>query len=79
MEPEQQAEWNAWLATRPETVQKLAAEFPPNTCFTFENRMAYVIGYTEDDKLIFSFVDPCKDYNRASKERHYICASHFRD
>ena len=69
----------AWIASRPECVQKLAQEFPLGTLITDENETRYfLIGYTEDDRLIISPVDPHEDYDRARDERSYICAEHLR-
>jgi hypothetical protein len=38
----------------------------------------YLCGYTEDDQLIISPINPWKDYERAISQRVYMCASHFR-
>lgn len=67
-----------WLRTRPESVQKLAAEFPINTALTIKGEKLHVIGYTEDDKLILSKTSLRDNYERAMKTKRYCCASHVR-
>lgn len=75
----------AWLATRPPCVQKLAAEFPINSAIDprltkhVGSEMYFVFGYTEDDRLVISAIDPHKDYEGALANRKYVCASHLRD
>jgi len=69
----------AWLASRPECVQKLAAEFPHGTQVTdASGTVFYLLGYTEDDRLIVSPISPFDDYDRAMEERTYVCAEHLR-
>lgn len=41
--------------------------------------MYFVFGYTEDDRLVISAIDPHKDYEGALANRKYVCASHLRD
>lgn len=69
----------AWLKERPECVQALAREFPVNISVEIGGALLYLIGYTEDDKLILSDVNPCLDYEQAIEQRQYLCASHLRD
>lgn len=80
MTPAQEQAWKEWIATRPECVQKLAAEFPPGTKIIFEGdgTIAFIIGYNEDDSLIITKVDPSRDYQKALEARRYICAEHLR-
>jgi len=67
-----------WLKTRPECVQKLAEEFPFTAMYNVEEPH-YLVGYTENDQLILSLIDPGKDYDRALEEKIYVCAEHFRE
>ena len=68
-----------WLAERPESVRKLAEEFPINTTVLLDGDLAYIMGYTEGDELIFSFIDPRKNYEKAVAERFLLCAKHVRE
>ena len=70
--------WEAWLATRPECVRKLAAEFPLGTEMDINGVIYYLIGYTENDMLIISNVNPWENYDQAYAARCHICAEHFR-
>jgi hypothetical protein len=67
-----------WLATRPASVQKLAAEFPPRTILIVKGITMHVMGWTEGDDLLVSPVDPYFDYDRAYATRQRLCASHAR-
>lgn len=74
--PEQAAEW---LKTLPESVRKLAAEFPLGMLLEGPNGEAWhLIGYTEDDMLIITPVNPGEDYDAAKEQRQRACASHYR-
>lgn len=64
-----------WIATRPDCVQKLAAEFPIGTKIDG----VYVIGWTENDMIVASPVHPRDDYNEALRRRVHICAAHLRN
>lgn len=68
----------AWLATRPESVRRLAAEFPLGSSFAVDGERLYLLGYTEEDMLIVSPVDPAVDYDGANASKKYLCASHCR-
>lgn len=58
-----------WLAGRPEAVQKLAREFPPGTSFNLpDGTQLHVIGYTDNDGVIASSVNPVKDFEGAMKK-----------
>ncbi len=70
--------WADWLKDRPESVQRLATEFPPDVGIVLEGVIHYVIGYTEGDRLILSPVDPSVDLEAAHEEKVYLCASHVR-
>lgn len=67
-----------WIASRPESVQRLAAEFPLGTVFDTGKGRWYLVGWTENDSLIVSRVDPRRDYEGAMNSKQYLCASHFR-
>ncbi len=55
-----------WLATRPASVQELAAEFPLATVFAGpKNQPLFLVGYNEDGYLIVSETDPHEDYEGA--------------
>jgi hypothetical protein len=71
----------AWLASRPESVQRLAREFPLDSMFNVNGQMYYLLGYTEQDVLILTPINPTTDdehYERAMKEQIFVCADHFR-
>ncbi len=63
-------ELEKWLADRPESVKALAREFPPGTVFIGvpNNTRVYVLGYTENDVVICSRVNPAEDYAAATKK-----------
>lgn len=68
-----------WLETRPDSVKKLHAEFPFGSTFQGPNgEHLYLLGYTEDDKLILSEANPGKDFEKARATQKFICASHYR-
>lgn len=70
--------WEAWLATRPECVRKLAAEFPLGTEIEINGVPHWLLGYTENDMLIISPINPGEDYDGACQAREWICAGHVR-
>jgi hypothetical protein len=70
-----QEQFDDWLATRPDSVQKLAKEFPLGTTFQFageEGPTLHLIGYTENDWLIVSRVDPFQDCEAARLVSEYL-------
>lgn len=72
-------EYERWLKTRPECVQALAAEFPPMMGVAGpDGEVLMVIGWTEDDKLIVSPINPGEDYEGSRAARKYVCAAHLR-
>ena len=74
------AVFDDWLATRPQSVRDLAAEFPLLTSVQMpDGKQMLVIGWTEGDSLIISPVDPRTDYDGAYSARTYLCAAHLRD
>lgn len=68
-----------WLSTRPQCVQRLAREFPLGSTFVIDDAFYYLVGYTEDDTLIITHINPDDHYDEAVKNRKYVCADHFRD
>jgi hypothetical protein len=71
-----------WLASRPESVRKLLAEFPMGTEIMIDDRPWWVIGATEDDILVISPVMPSDDreqYEAMMRLRKRLCADHLRD
>jgi hypothetical protein len=76
---ERKAALAAWIASRPECIQKLVAEFPLGTSFEMPGgRVLHLVGYNEGDTLIVSETDPHADYERATATQEYLCASHVR-
>ena len=70
--------FKAWLGSRPESVQKLAAEFPIGTVVKHDGKNLHLLGYNESDMLILSEIDPHVDYDGANESKVYICAEHLR-
>ena len=73
--------WDAWVASRPESVRRLIAEFPPMTLIVIDGENHWVMGYNESDQLIISNVDPHINgqYRKAQRAKRYICAHHLRE
>jgi hypothetical protein len=69
----------AWLETRPESVRKLAAEFPPEAVFDVNGTPMYVVSYTEGDELCVSPINPAEHAQAAFDARRMLCAGHLRD
>lgn len=67
-----------WLATRPESVRKLAAEFPLGTTFLIKGERFYLLGYNENDMIIISKINPHEEYDEALANKEYVCAEHVR-
>lgn len=67
-----------WLAARPESVQKLAREFPLHAPVALEGKNLWVIGWNESDMLILSPIRLDEDYDEAERQRVYLCADHLR-
>lgn len=63
--------YEAWLASRPASVQALASEFPIGTRFRDADETVWLIGYTETNELILSGVNPYLDWNAAVADRFY--------
>lgn len=66
--PEEQAEWDAWVASRPPVVADLCRRFPPNRLYllTSSNHRVTVHSYQEDGTLQ---VDVGGEYNKVMFER----------
>jgi hypothetical protein len=72
--------YGAWLASRPESVRAIALEFPLGLAVRVDGGpLLYLIGYTEDEKVIFSPVNPGANYAGALEDKVYLCASHLRE
>lgn len=57
---------DGWIASRPQCVQALVAEFPRGTSFREpDGTILWVIGYTETDEVILTRANPYHDYDRA--------------
>ena len=77
-EDERAAAMAAWLATRPECVRRLAAEFPPGTRLECRGRVLHVVGWTEQGSLVVCEPDPAEDWDAAMAAKEYVCAAHYR-
>lgn len=75
---EQAKEWQEWIASRPECVQRLIQEFPPMTRVIVDGRMLFVFAYTESDEILVSPINPSVDYEGAVASKEVICAKHLR-
>lgn len=49
LSPEMEAEWKAWVESRPEVVKKMAEQFPANRVFRFKTTGHNVILYSYDE------------------------------
>lgn len=67
-----------WLKTRPQEVQGLAREVPPDAKLMVKGVIFHVIGYSEGGLVIISKVDPDADYERAIAERAHLHIEHVR-
>jgi len=71
-----------WLKGRPEIIQKLAAEFPPDIPVYLNGELHQIIGYNEGDALVLypsTAIDnepSDSDWDESKIKR--ICASHLR-
>jgi len=70
-----------WYSTRPPQVRALMREFPIGDKVLMGDQILFIIGYTENDMLIVSPVDPkdesCSDEEMRAR-REYLCADHLR-
>jgi len=67
------------IGDQPARVRTLAREFPLGTTLRFRSgQPVYLLGWTVDDCLILSFVDPFKDYEGAMQTLMWVNAAHFR-
>ena len=69
----------AWLATCSPEARVLAREFPPGTRFEIEGQTWHLIGYTTEDELIVSSIDPREDFDGAHRARGYLSAAQVRE
>ena len=68
-----------WVASRPESVRKLAREFPLGMQIKKDGKLLVVIGWTESDLVILAELKKWqKDYDEAVKERQYAHAECMR-
>jgi hypothetical protein len=69
-----------WLSTRPESVQKLAREFPLCSRVSMPSgERWWLVGWTESDAVLVSPISPMEDYDASIEARQRLCASHLRD
>lgn len=71
--------YQEWFNSRPPQVQKLALEFPAGTTFDVKGVKHWVLGFTGNDYLLLSPIDPNEDYEGAYEAKIFACASHFRN
>lgn len=69
-----QEQWEQWVASRPEVVQRLIQKFPPGSRYLIEDRMHFLVGYTEGGGLLISTTNPYEDYEKAVKTADTLCA-----
>ncbi len=72
-------EYEAWLATRPPHVAKLARRFKPGTRIVTHKGPVFVVGYAQEKDgsvavLLTSETDPFEDYDKAIETRQCICS-----
>ena len=72
------ADWERWVATRPETIQALIKEFPPMQKVELGGVIHYVLGWREPDQIILSKFNPATSYSVAREAKVYLCAKHVR-
>jgi hypothetical protein len=78
-------EFQRWVASRPPLIQQAIARWPIGTTVLHNGERLYLIGWGETDgatsvddlRLIFSHTNPFVDYEAASSDRVYVCASHL--
>jgi len=74
-----------WLRSRPESIKRLAKEFPFGIVWRIGDKNLVIIGWNESDTVIFSRLylndDLTPDIDKifSQNERLYICAEHFRE
>jgi hypothetical protein len=65
--PEQQAEWDAWVASRPPVIQRLATKYPPTKLYRINTGHRVVIySYSEDGTVTVAVLGK---YNAIAFER----------
>lgn len=69
----------AWVASRPEAIKRLIAEFPPATTRVEIDGTPYVIcGYVEEGEQLVLMPQGCP-YRDRDARKIYLCAAHLRD
>lgn len=68
-----------WFKTLPEHIQPLAREFPLGQRIQDDERLVWVIGYTDGESLIVSPINPAEDMAQAMFYKEYMCAQCVRD
>ena len=79
------SQFDEWLEKRPESIKKLAAEFPFGTVWKIHAEDLVIVGWNEQDIVIFSklwSIGPDKELHIdrifLPESRIYICAEHLR-
>lgn len=71
--------WDAWVASRPPQIQAAIATYPPRgRCVLPGRGTCYVVGWRESEQdggvsVLFSPIDPGKDYDGAVATRFPVC------
>jgi hypothetical protein len=79
-DPVVEKEWYEWLNSRPDSIKSLAAIWSPMDIILFNQQKCYVIGYTEEDQIIVTKVNPKENFEEAMKEenKYYLCVKHLK-
>jgi len=68
-------EFQIWLKTRPEIIQKLGKEFPIGSLILHEGEELFLVGYRENGGLLVSKYNPSIEYELAVEEKFPVCPS----
>lgn len=73
--------YKKWVASRPECVKKLIEKYPLETHwrFSIDDELFFLLGYTEDAKLILSRINSNINYEKAIEIKEYVCAEHLKN
>ena len=74
LEDEIEAAVAEWLSTKPQCVQDLAKEFPASTVILCDDKKFFILGWTENDMLAVTPIDPADNYDGAVAAVEYLCA-----
>lgn len=76
-----EASYKKWVASRPECVRRLMEKYPLETHWRFciDDELFFLLGYTEDAKLILSRINPNINYKKAMEIKEYVCAEHLKN